>query len=76
MDLDDNDQSLAGMTPNERLSSTGLMRQWDDACRRRDRSAMELLLQQVEIPPSEAAKSVEMILSHPEVYLRHLGLGR
>jgi hypothetical protein len=72
MQHDGQKHDFAGMTPNERLFATGLLPQWDACAARRDRLGMIALLCKVEFSEQEAARSVDQILSHPEVYLRNL----
>jgi hypothetical protein len=60
------------MTVNERLVEAGLIGQWDDACRRRDRDEMIRVLIQTDLPEAAAAETVDAVLAHPEIYLRAL----
>jgi hypothetical protein len=64
-------QKLGNWAINERIFSVCLSKEWDDACRRRDREAMIALLCVVEL--SEAPDIVDKILVNPEIYLGHLG---
>lgn len=54
------------MTVNERLFHVGIMDQWSEAARRRDRDAMIRLLEQVKV--SEAHLTVDTVLSDPQKY--------
>jgi hypothetical protein len=55
------------MTVNERLFVSGLMAQFDDAARGRDRTAMVAILSQLELA-DQADKIVGTILSDPAKY--------
>ena len=57
-----------GMTTNERLASAGLMQDFDAAIRRGDRAGAEAILEQVELPPSEAEAIVRAVLKNPKFY--------
>jgi hypothetical protein len=61
-----NKPDYAGMTVNERLYCAGIMDQWRDAARRRDRDAMIELLKQVDV--RSAAWSVDTMLANPQKY--------
>lgn len=58
--------NLAGMTVNERLFCVGIIDQWDEAARRRDRDAMIRLLEQVEVPDPHL--TVDAVLLNPQKY--------
>lgn len=60
------------MTVNERLIVVGLITEWDDACRRRDCDEMIRVLVRTDFSEAEAASTVDAVLEHPEIYLRHL----
>jgi hypothetical protein len=65
--MDERDESsLAGMTVNERLSHVGIIDQWDEAARRRDRAAMIELLEQVEVP--EPHLIADAVLADPKKF--------
>lgn len=64
--LPDDGRRYGGMTVNERLFSAGLIEQYDDAARRRDRELMIQLLRRVEVQTPEW--SVDVILADPERY--------
>jgi len=72
MQPDGKKHDFAGMTVNERLFDACLLKQFDDAARRRDRAGMIALLCQVELSKEDATQAVEHILTHPEKYLWHL----
>jgi hypothetical protein len=57
---------LAGMTVNERLSHVGIIDQWDEAARQRDREAMITLLEQVEVP--EPHLIADAVLADPKKF--------
>jgi hypothetical protein len=54
-----------GMTVNERLFNAGILAQFDEAARRRDRARLVELLRQVELSQSEAEWSVDTLLAEP-----------
>jgi hypothetical protein len=54
------------MTVNERLHATGLMEQWEQAARARDREAMLALMRKVEVDPPEP--TVDALLANPAFY--------
>ena len=58
----------AGMTVNERLASAGLLDSWDAAAKRRDRDEMIRVLESVELEPTEAARTVDLVLANPRKY--------
>jgi hypothetical protein len=64
--LERNEPSLAGMTVNERLSHVGIIDRWDEAARRRDRTAMVALLEQVEVP--EPHLTADAVLADPKKF--------
>jgi hypothetical protein len=57
---------FAGMTVNERLFVAGLLNQFDDAARARDRARMIELLSQIEVVHPD--RSVDTILDNPTKY--------
>jgi hypothetical protein len=57
-----------GMTTNERLYVAGLLQQFDDAARSRDKRLMVCLLQRVDIAESDAGDIAESILADPTQY--------
>lgn len=56
----------AGMTVNERLFVAGLLDQFDDAARARDRARLIVLLSQVDV--ADPDWSVDTILDNPGKY--------
>lgn len=60
------EQSLVGMTVNERLFHVGILDQWDAAVRRRDRKQMIVLLERVDI--AEPHLTVDAVLANPKMY--------
>jgi len=58
--------NFAGMTVNERLAHVGIIDQWDDAARRRDRRAMIELLERVEV--REPHLIADAVLANPKKY--------
>lgn len=65
--MDEQDRpSLAGMTVNERLFHVGIIDQWEEAARRRDRDAMVRMLEQVEV--AEPHLTVDAVLADPQKY--------
>lgn len=54
----------SGMTVNERLFATGLLDEFEQAARRRDRDAMIEILRRVDVQPPEA--TVDPILADPK----------
>jgi hypothetical protein len=57
---------FAGMTVNERLFAAGLLRDFDQAARRRDRARMIGILTQVAVDTPE--RTGDAILGDPETY--------
>ncbi|HTU09779.1 MAG TPA: hypothetical protein VMG08_02680 [Allosphingosinicella sp.] len=57
---------LAGMTVNERLFNMGLLDEWDDAARSRDRARMIEIMRQIAVHPSE--RTADMVLADPAMY--------
>lgn len=55
---------FAGMTVNERLFVAGILDQFDDAARRRDRQAMLAYLKRV-LPDRAATETTNAILENP-----------
>jgi hypothetical protein len=55
-----------GMTVNERLFAAGLLEDFDEAARRRDRRKMIVILTQVAIDTPE--RTADTILQNPETY--------
>jgi hypothetical protein len=68
------DKELSGMTTNERLYAFGLLSQFDDAARHRDRATMIDLLSQVKGKDytDEAARAVDEMLANPAKFFWHL----
>lgn len=60
------DQSLAGMTVNERLAHFGILDQWDNAVRARDRAMMIRLLERVDV--RDPGKTADAVLANPQKY--------
>lgn len=60
--------SLSGMTINERLSTLGLVDEFDLAARRRERSVMVDLLRKAQLTESDAISCADTILSDPQKY--------
>jgi len=56
------------MTVNERLAVAGLLGQFDDAARRRDRAAMISLLIQVALSDKQATTTIDTLLANPKHY--------
>ena len=61
-----NKPDFAGMTVNERLIAAGIINQWDDSVRRRDRGRMIELLKQVEVPTPDW--TADNMLTDPQKY--------
>lgn len=57
----------AGMTVNERLYAAGLLAEWDEAARNRDRTSMIEILGSVDLK-EQAASIVDSILANPAFY--------
>jgi len=53
-----------GMTVNERLFAAGLLDQFDDAARQRDRHALLAILARVEMTPNQAQQTVDTVLAN------------
>jgi hypothetical protein len=51
-----------GMTLNERLYLAGLLDQFDEALRQRDREGLVVLLEQVEIQGPDAEQTADAVL--------------
>lgn len=62
-----NHARFAGMTVNERLFVAGILDQFDDAARRRDRQAMLAYLIRV-LPDKAATETTDAILANPRYY--------
>ena len=60
--------NYSGMTVNERLFTAGLIDEWDEAARRRDRAAMISLLMRVDLSEKDATGSVDTVLANPSRY--------
>lgn len=56
------------MTVNERLFVAGILDQFDDAARRRDRQAMLAYLRRVAMTDSQAVETTYTILANPSFY--------
>ncbi len=56
------------MTVNERLFVAGILDQFDDAARRRDRQAMLAYLRRVAMTDSQAVETTDTILANPGFY--------
>jgi len=65
-DAENEKPDYLGMTVNERLFAGGLLDEFDDATRARDRARVIALLSQVEVV--ELDRSVNAILSNPRKY--------
>jgi HD-like signal output (HDOD) protein len=63
-----NQSPLSGMTLNERLYTLGLLDDFGEAARRRDKPAMINLLKKLDLSEPEASNCVETILSDPKKY--------
>lgn len=63
---DKGSSDYSGMTVNERLFVAGLLEEYEQAARRRDRGAMIEVLARVGVQPPEA--TVDPILADPERY--------
>jgi hypothetical protein len=59
---------FGGMTVNERLFVAGILDQFDDAARRRDRQAMLAYLRRVAMTDSQAVETTYTILANPSFY--------
>jgi hypothetical protein len=59
---------FAGMTVNERLFVAGILDQFDDAARRRDRQAMLAYLHRVAMNDRAATETTDAILANPSYY--------
>lgn len=57
-----------GMTVNERLAEAGLLAEFDDAARSRDRAAIIRILNQVEMGDAYAPSTANAILTNPAKY--------
>jgi hypothetical protein len=65
------DEKLSGMTTNERLYACGLLSQWEEAARRRDRATMIRLLIEVkgrDYTDEQAARGVDEMLASPDKF--------
>jgi hypothetical protein len=56
-----------GMSTNERLSAAGLLTEWDQAVRLRNRERMMQLLSQVDLS-EQAASIADTVLANPKRY--------
>ena len=65
-DAENEKPDYSGMTVNERLVVSGLLNEFDDAARARDRARMIALLSQVEV--TDPAQSADTILRNPGKY--------
>lgn len=63
-----NDSDIAGMTPNERLSHFGLLKEFDRATLKRDRADMVRIFHRAQFPSPEAERTVDAILADPTLY--------
>lgn len=59
--------SYNGMTVNERLFVAGLLSEWDEAARARNRNRMIELLTRVDLA-RDAAKICDAVLANPTLY--------
>jgi hypothetical protein len=59
---------FGGMTVNERLFAAGILDQFDDAARRRDRQSMLAYLRRVAMTDSQAVETADAILANPSFY--------
>jgi hypothetical protein len=55
-------KDYSGLTVNERLFVSGMLDQFDDAARKRNRETMISMLQRVALPESYAARWVDTLL--------------
>ena len=62
------EERFGGMTVNERLFSAGILVQFDDAARRRDRQAMLAYLRRVAMTDGQATETTDTILANPSFY--------
>ena len=60
--------NYGGMTVNERLFVAGLLHEFDEAVRGRDRDAMIAILMKVALTQTGAAQTTDAILAHPSHY--------
>lgn len=60
--------NYSGMTVNERLFADGLIDQFDEAAKQRDRDTMLRLLVSVEMTSDQAKQTVDTILNNPALY--------
>jgi hypothetical protein len=58
----------SGMTANERMYAAGLLDQFDNAAKSRNRDAMIRILMQVNIPAADAASIANKILAAANQY--------
>jgi hypothetical protein len=62
------DQELSGMTVNERLFVCGVINNWNDAVRTRDRDEMIAILRSVTMTDKQVAWTVDTVLKNPARY--------
>ena len=62
------EEEYRGMTLNERLFTSGLMEEYGQAARDRDRDRMIAILERLALSNEQAAWSVDTILSNPSRY--------
>jgi hypothetical protein len=62
------DQTLGGMTVNERLVVCGVINKWDDAVRRKSRIEMIAVLRGVAMTDHQAIEITDAILLNPGKY--------
>jgi hypothetical protein len=67
-DTESGRERFGGMTVNERLFVAGILDQFDDAARRRDRQAMLAYLRRVAMTDSQAIETTDTILANPSFY--------
>ncbi len=59
---------LEGMTVNERLFAMGLLDQWDEATKARDRGTMILILSQCAMSRKQCDETTDAVLKNPSKY--------
>ena len=66
--MDSDKKEYSGMTLNEMLYEAGLMKDFDSAIRKKDKTALIRILKSVNIAEKSASKIIESIFSNPEKY--------
>ncbi len=59
---------LRGMTVNERLFAMGLLDQWDEAAKTRDRIRMIQILSQCALSKEQCEETTDALLKNPSRY--------